>query len=101
MKLAGLALTSSVLGTALGILGVSFNGLIFAEGTSSADLLGFAPMMFAGGLLVCGFIYVPGLYWLRKRKSRRTTPSPLPAWPRCSSPWPLPPAGSPRGARRK
>lgn len=63
LKLIGLALVSWLAGLATMLLWLC----LFVETPSRADVMGFGTLTLGAAVLICGLLYTPGLFWLRRR----------------------------------
>jgi hypothetical protein len=70
VKLAFVSIMSCIAGTAVGILLlIATSQLSGRSSVTQEDLTGLALFSFLPELFLCGFVYLPGLSWLRKRRS--------------------------------
>ena len=63
LKLIGLAVVSWLAGLATMLLWL----YLFVEPPSRADVLGFGTLTLGAAVPICGLLYTPGLFWLRRR----------------------------------
>jgi hypothetical protein len=69
LKLLRLSIFASLAGTTAGIALLFITAYAFHGGDVDAvDVLSFIPLMLVPALLMCGLLYAPGLFWLRRRR---------------------------------
>ncbi|MEW6212048.1 MAG: hypothetical protein AB1631_27075 [Acidobacteriota bacterium] len=69
MRLVLIAILSSLCGSAASVLALLV--LSFNQQVSGEDITGVAIFSFAPALVMCLLLYIPSLFWLRKRRGER------------------------------